>query len=114
MLVSMPQAFVTLPKSPRWLIARNKRQAALRNMVRLDFGPDEIRHDLVDPEGAQPQLSLRGIMDLFKKKYRFRTSLALFILGMVQLCGIDGVLYVWQLPLPRPGSSSVADGRGPS
>lgn len=83
-----------LPRSPRWLIAHNKRHDALRSMKRLDFGPDEIRHDMVAHDDHPLQFGWRSAMSLFAQKYRFRTSLAFFILGMVQLCGIDGVLYV--------------------
>ncbi|KAI1766319.1 general substrate transporter [Hypoxylon sp. FL1150] len=104
-----------LPTSPRWLVMRNRREEALRNMKRLDFGHDEIRHDLVSSEEHLPQVSWRRIVDLFGKKYRFRTSLALFILGMVQLCGIDGVLYYaptlfTQAGLPADTASFVATG----
>lgn len=83
-----------LPKSPRWLIARNERQAALNSMKLLDFGSDEIRQDIMELNESQSQFTWRGVMSIFAKKYRFRSSLAFFILGMVQLCGIDGVLYV--------------------
>lgn len=88
-----------LPKSPRWLITRNKRQAALQNMKRLDFGPNEMRHDIIDDlEEPQSQFSRHSVTAIFAKTSRFRTSLALFTLGMVQLCGIDGVLYVGSMP----------------
>ncbi|RYP84423.1 hypothetical protein DL770_005215 [Monosporascus sp. CRB-9-2] len=94
-----------LPGSPRWLIARNQLKAAERNMQRLDLEPAEIQLPLSlrnqSGEGGQErlqeseeQLSWSIIKSIFARKYRFRTVLALFILGMVQLCGIDGVLYV--------------------
>ncbi|KAF2175256.1 general substrate transporter [Zopfia rhizophila CBS 207.26] len=87
-----------LPQSPRWLIVQNQRQAAICNMERLDFAQDEIEHNFLDPTApvdtlSQAQFSWGAIADIFRKKYRFRTMLALFILGMVQFCGIDGVLY---------------------
>lgn len=98
-------ACLSLPESPRWLMTRNRAQEAVHHMELLEFGQDEIQQDLTDiidqPRGgsenstmAQPQFDWRAVMDIFRKKYRFRTTLALFILGMVQLCGIDGVLYV--------------------
>lgn len=83
-----------LPRSPRWLMARSRHESALRSMQRLDFGSDEIRDDMAAPDDGQVQLDWRSVVSLFTKRYRFRTSLAFFILGMVQLCGIDGVLYV--------------------
>ncbi|KAI0395801.1 general substrate transporter [Xylariaceae sp. FL0594] len=106
-----------LPMSPRWLIARNRREAAQANMKRLDFDFEEIQHDLttVDQE-AEPSIPIwRGVFELFSKKYRYRTTLGLFILGMVQLCGIDGILYYAptlfaQAGLPADTASFVASG----
>ncbi|KAI1152595.1 general substrate transporter [Nemania diffusa] len=94
-----------LPQSPRWLIARSQRQAARNSMKRLDFEEAEIATNLDTtttneegegetlPPNDELTLTWRGISGLFSKRYRFRTFLALFILGMAQLCGIDGVLY---------------------
>lgn len=98
-------ACVVLPASPRWLLLNDKPQIAMLNLKKLDLTEDEL---LVNPDiplgntgddspvrpQPQPSLSWRAVSDLFRKEYRFRTTLALFILGMVQLCGIDGVLYV--------------------
>ncbi|KAK6074014.1 polyol transporter 2-like protein 1 [Seiridium cupressi] len=43
---------------------------------------------------------------LFRRGYRSRTILALFILGMVQLSGIDGVLYYAPILFSQAGLSS--------
>ncbi|KAI1177949.1 general substrate transporter [Nemania sp. FL0916] len=110
-----------LPKSPRWLIARNQREAAQANMKRLDFEQEDILLDLftrdteVSQSEQQPSLSSRDIMNVFSKQYRFRTGLALFILGMIQLSGIDGVLFYapilfTQAGLPADTASFVASG----
>lgn len=96
-------ACLVLPASPRWLLLNEKPQITMRNLKKLDLTEDEllINADVpldntvdVSPGRPQPQpiLSWRAVSDLFRKKYRFRTTLALFILGMVQLCGIDGLL----------------------
>lgn len=96
---------MVLPASPRWLLLNDKPQIAMRNLKKLDLTEDEL---LINPDipldtnednspvrpQPQPSLSWRAVSDLFRKEYRFRTTLALLILGMVQLCGIDGVLYV--------------------
>jgi hypothetical protein len=103
--VILALACMVLPASPRWLLLNDKPQIAMRNLKKLDLTEDEL---LINPDISldtnednspvrpqpQPSLSWRAVSDLFRKEYRFRTTLALFILGMVQLCGIDGVLYV--------------------
>ena len=94
----MALACFLLPESPRWLIVHDQRQAAIHSMALLDFARDEIEQDLNSPfqtnSKPTPQFSWNGVLNIFNKEYRFRTILALFVLGMVQLCGIDGVLYV--------------------
>lgn len=101
-------ACLLLPKSPRWLLLNGEPLIAMLNLKKLDLAEHELLTDsdisLAGSGGgnvnraAQQQphaiLSWRAVVDLFRKKHRFRTTLALFILGMVQLCGIDGVLYV--------------------
>lgn len=94
----MSLACFLLPQSPRWLILHNQSQKAMHNMELLDFAREEIEEDIhslpARPEKPVAALSWKGVVDIFRKPYRFRSILALFVLGMVQLCGIDGVLYV--------------------
>lgn len=84
-----------LPDSPRWLIAHGKREEALSALHRLEFSLDEAGRDILT--GSEQRTSLspwKSLVLLFRRGYRARTILALFVLGMVQLSGIDGVLYV--------------------
>jgi len=66
---------------------------------RLDFSTVEAEKDLLGPAAAQ-QISQRrpgpiqGFVMIFRRPYRESTLLALYVLGVVQLSGIDGVLYV--------------------
>ena len=87
-----------LPTSPRWLQVHGRRQEALREVGRLGISSAEAEKDIFAPsnENAPPRAAttLSEFLLLFNKQYRMRTSLGVFILGMVQLCGIDGVLYV--------------------
>ena len=89
-----------LPQSPRWLLWHNQRDKAIHEMNRLDFNRIEAEKDFLGPAAAQrnqqPDTSLKSIARIFKKEYRSQTGLALLYLGMCQLSGIDGVLYVSQ------------------
>jgi len=54
----------------------------------------EAEKDVLRNPEQRPSLSAwQGFLLLFRKGYRARTILALFVLGMIQLSGIDGVLY---------------------
>lgn len=90
-----------LPESPRWLMSRGDQAGALESLRRLDFSMVEAEREFLGREDGAARdeqragLSLwQSLVILFRKGYRTRTILALFILGMVQLSGIDGVLYV--------------------
>jgi hypothetical protein len=87
---------IFLPTSPRWLILHGKRAQALKEINRLNISHVEAEKDIlsVQHENTDAVSTIDGFLMIFKRNYRARTVLALFILGMVQLCGIDGVLYV--------------------
>lgn len=88
-----------LPQSPRWLLVQGRREKAIQELKRLDFSAVEAEKDLLGP-AAEQQINIRrpgpieGLVMIFRKPYRKSTMLALGVLGMVQLSGIDGVLYV--------------------
>ena len=85
-----------LPQSPRWLLLHGKRDDALRESERLSLSRVEVEKDILTiatRNSSQPSL-WQGLSVVFYRRYRARTGLGLFILGMIQLCGIDGVLYV--------------------
>ncbi|KAL1302720.1 hypothetical protein AAFC00_003075 [Neodothiora populina] len=109
-----------LPQSPRWLLYHGQRDKATRELKRLDFSAVEAEKDLLGPAAGQ-QLSIRrpgpieGLLMIFRKPYRKSTLLALYVLGMVQLSGIDGVLYYAptlfaQAGLPATTASFLASG----
>ena len=88
-----------LPQSPRWLLLNGHRDRAIKELKRLDFSAVEAEKDLLGP-AAEQQMSFRqpgaveGLTRLFRKPYRKPALLALYVLGVIQLSGIDGVLYV--------------------
>ncbi|EHK49320.1 uncharacterized protein TrAtP1_000045 [Trichoderma atroviride] len=85
---------LVLPESPRWLIQHGKTQQARRSLQKLEFDMAEAERDFLTSTQERVSLSLwQSLAMLFKRGYRARTMLALFILGMVQLSGIDGVIY---------------------
>lgn len=86
-----------LPPSPRWLVLNRRRPEALSAVEKLGIPQAEAEKDILQaPESQEGEAKsyLKGFTILFQRKHRSRTVLALFVLGMVQLSGIDGVLYV--------------------
>lgn len=88
-----------LPESPRWLMSCGDQIGALNSLRRLDFSMVEAEREFLSGGGRmveqRPSLTpWQSFSILFSRAYRARTVLALFVLGMVQLSGIDGVLYV--------------------
>lgn len=85
-----------LPQSPRWLLLHGRKNDALRESERLNLSSAEVEKDMLKiATRSQSQPTLwQGLSIVFYRRYRARTILGLFILGMIQLCGIDGVLYV--------------------
>ncbi|KAK8211363.1 hypothetical protein M8818_003330 [Zalaria obscura] len=111
-----------LPQSPRWLLFNGQREKAIAELGRLDFSAVEAEKDLLGPAAEQQRMvagarpgAVEGLLMIFRRQYRGRTVLALFVLGMVQLCGIDGVLYYAptlfaQAGLPPQTASFLASG----
>lgn len=95
-------------ESPRWLLMKGRREEAVRAFERLGFVMHEEQQAILGGMGEQRGSlgAWQGFLLLWKRGYRARTILALFILGMVQLSGIDGVLYV-SIPLSIRRSSRL-------
>lgn len=88
-----------LPESPRWMMSRGDQIGALHALRRLHFSLVEAEREFLggDRQATVQSATLspwQSFVLLFRRGYRTRTVLALFVLGMVQLSGIDGVLYV--------------------
>lgn len=85
-----------LPQSPRWLAARGRFEEAER--VWLDLGvPDEEREkveEVDDTDKADQKVEAKDILAVFAPDAWKRTVLGLFMMGIQQASGIDGVLYV--------------------
>lgn len=87
-----------LPDSPRWLVLHNRRDEALRSIERLGIMRAEAEKDILRVPDVVVEASktsvIESLMLIFRRQYRQRTMLSLFVLGMMQLSGIDGILYV--------------------
>lgn len=96
-IVSYALAFacIELPESPRWLILHGRTNEAMESLRLLECDMEEARRDfLSSPVEQQNLTTMQGFAMLFRRGYRSRTLLALFILGMIQFSGIDAVTYV--------------------
>ncbi|CAN9352271.1 unnamed protein product [Alternaria alternata] len=108
-----------LPESPRWLILHGRRNQAVEELKKLDFGTAEAEKDVLRPvesAAAEDQIGvLAGLRLIFTKDHRSQTWLAVFILSFIQLSGIDGVLYYAptifaQAGIPSQTASFLASG----
>ncbi|KAI4868005.1 putative MFS sugar transporter [Hypoxylon rubiginosum] len=96
-----------LPDSPRWLMLKGRPAEARRALMKLDYPMVEAERDFLATTEQSPSLSpWQSFSLLFRRGYRARTVLALFILGMVQLSGIDAVVYYAPILFQQAGLSS--------
>ena len=109
-------SLVWLPESPRWLTLCGRKEEALRawdllgvsgadrekvedelemtNITKdANTGPSE-QIDNSTSQHREVEKKKMGWLDAFAPDVRARTVLAMFVLGMQQLSGIDGILYV--------------------
>ncbi|MCJ1311744.1 hypothetical protein MMC25_005417 [Agyrium rufum] len=116
--IALAVSCYVVPDSPRWLLLHNRREKALRALERLGVSRVEVEKDLARSLTQIPPQKVstwRSVTSIFSSKYRSRTGLGLFVLGMVQLCGIDGVIYYApilfaQAGLPAGTASFLASG----
>ena len=115
LIFSMSSFFWLIP-SPRWLTIRGRRTEASAAWDKLGVShaerekaeieqSTELRAsseptNVINQQDVTAAPSNEGrpvkdsFLDVFKKDVRARTGLAVFLMGMQQLSGIDGVLYV--------------------
>ncbi|KAJ5137134.1 hypothetical protein N7448_005688 [Penicillium atrosanguineum] len=116
-----------LPPSPRWLTLHGRRQEAEQAWDKLGVSHAEREKVELESEGVdvtaptdksqaretvvvitqKPKPSVMDkLFDIFSKDVRSRTALVVFMMGMQQLSGIDGVLYYAPLLFQQAGLAS--------
>jgi hypothetical protein len=97
-------SFFYLPESPRWLTLHGRHKEAAETWDNLEVSQAEREKVELQPETAEVVTSvstvvsvkentIHKLLDIFSKDVRTRTALAVFLMGMQQMSGID-VLYV--------------------
>lgn len=109
-------SLVWLVPSPRWLIlcGRQSEVAAAWDVLGVGQAEREKAEAQSGEEGTASQASNSsnspaskfGFLDIFTRDVRMRTGLAVFMMSMQQLSGIDGVLYYAPLLFQQAGLAS--------
>ncbi|GAB1211575.1 hypothetical protein ATERTT37_000698 [Aspergillus terreus] len=125
-------ALLWLVPSPRWLTLHGRQAEAARTWDLLGVSPAEREKVEIEQDRGTPlEIQVSGevisipsvtqtapatkermkaikdkLLDIFSKDVRSRTALAVFLMGMQQLSGIDGVLYYAPMLFEQAGLAS--------
>ena len=83
-------AVFTIPKSPRWLLAKGREEEARAIMLRID--PDGDFEEIIKEDSIERHKE-RKRETIFMRKYRFPLLLAFLIAAFNQFSGINAFLY---------------------
>ena len=85
-------ALLFSPESPRWLSAVGRQEDALAVWEQLGVGSAD--REKSERAGIPEPVKMKDILSIFGTNARKQTAFGVFLMGMQQLSGIDGVLYV--------------------
>jgi hypothetical protein len=92
------------PQSPRWLTGCGRHEEALAVWEKLGIGAAEREKSEANADSAVPApVRMKDLLAVFGKDVWRQTALGAFLMGMQQLSGIDGVLYVYPASLCSQG-----------
>ncbi|EFR00966.1 H(+)-myo-inositol cotransporter [Nannizzia gypsea CBS 118893] len=103
-------AYVFLPPSPRWLA-----DVYGQNTTAIDAAWDRLgvlhadREDMPQPNEREEPKTRSKMLDVLSAEARPGFLLGIFLMGMQQLSGIDGVLYYAPLLFQQAGLTSAGD-----
>jgi sugar porter (SP) family MFS transporter len=114
---SFAAACLTLPPSPRWLLAKGRKHEAISTLGKLGLATSELEEMIAKPSAEASSLiqatllgsirsNFRDMTKVFSKDARKQTALACFMMAFQQFSGIDGVLYYAPLLFQQAGLKS--------
>jgi len=83
-----------IPRSPRWLMVKNKKEQAKK--IALDYGV-EMDYDTLSQENDM------SFLQLIKGMYKRPMTIAVFLMIFSQICGINAIIYYGPTILNKAG-----------
>lgn len=95
-----------VPKSPRWLVKKNKTDLALSVLKKV--GAENPQGELKDIINSLTEESGHGSTKLFQKKYSFAIASAVLLAVFNQLSGINVIMYYAPMIFEKAGATTNA------